>query len=113
MIEVDGVEMVDVREAARLAGRTPETVRRWVWTGRVTAVKQGTRLLIPRAEILTKQPGEAASAGEATSLRGWAERARRAHQHPSGAGRSARDLVLADRTGRGQPGGPGKRRAGR
>ena len=83
--------MLDVREAASLVRRTPETVRRWVWSGRVHAVKSGNRLLIPRAEL------EAAVGREPVqrSLAEWAAAL------PSGRpGDSAADLVLADRRSR-------------
>jgi excisionase family DNA binding protein len=97
MIVIDGVEMVDVREASRLVGRTPETVRRWVWTGRVEAIKQGNRLLVPRDQIVgaieagPEQP-------RAGSLREWA-----AGLGTGGRGRrgaTASDLVMADREAR-------------
>ncbi len=38
-------------KAADYVGRTPETVRRWVWSGRVSALWRGNRLLIARAEL--------------------------------------------------------------
>ena len=31
-----------VREAARRAGRSEETIRRWIWSGRLPALKRGT-----------------------------------------------------------------------
>lgn len=51
MLTIDGVDVLDVREAAQYVSRTPETVRRWVWSGKVTAIRQGHRLLIPRADL--------------------------------------------------------------
>lgn len=51
MLTIDGVDVLDVREAALHVGRTPETVRRWVWSGKVTAIRQGHRLLIPRTDL--------------------------------------------------------------
>ncbi|MBO0704660.1 MAG: helix-turn-helix domain-containing protein [Candidatus Dormibacteraeota bacterium] len=44
-------ELVDVRQAASDSGRSAETVRRWIWSGRLTATKRGNRLLIDRAEL--------------------------------------------------------------
>ncbi len=41
----DAEDLLDVRRAAALAGRHPETVRRWVWSGRLAARRQGNRLL--------------------------------------------------------------------
>ena len=70
MLSVDGVDVLDVREAAEYVQRTPETVRRWVWSGRLSAVRQGNRLLIPRAE-LDAAVSEAGSAP--LSLQEWAQ----------------------------------------
>ena len=95
MVVTDGVEVVDVREAARLVHRTPETIRRWVWSERVTARKSGTRLLIDRRELL-RAAGKDEPAGQATSLREWWEANTSALQSGR-AGVSASDLVLADR----------------
>jgi excisionase family DNA binding protein len=36
------VDEVTVRQAARRAGRSEETIRRWIWSGRLPAVKRGT-----------------------------------------------------------------------
>ncbi len=88
--------MVDVQEAARLVGRHPETVRRWVWAGRLAARRQGNRLLMARADV------EAVAASEGTpvmTLAAWAERARALREAVGGRGRarSAADLVLEDR----------------
>jgi excisionase family DNA binding protein len=94
MIVVDGVEMVDVREAAALAQRTPETIRRWVWSGRLPARRQGNRLLIARDDLTDTAPPEALP-----TLAEWAHRLPRSpsanRRH-----RSAADLVLADRAER-------------
>ena len=40
-----------VREAAALCGKNPETIRRWVWTGKIEAEKVGNQLFIKRSEI--------------------------------------------------------------
>jgi excisionase family DNA binding protein len=92
-------EMLDVRRAAALTGRHPETIRRWVWSGRLAARREGNRLLIVREDLEalagTRAPG-------VVDLAAWADRARRAR---AGAGakrsrRSAADLVIEDRAGR-------------
>ena len=36
------IQELTVREAARRARRSEETIRRWIWTGRLPAVKRGT-----------------------------------------------------------------------
>lgn len=91
MMVVDGVEVLAVREAAEYAGRTAETIRRWVWSGRLPAQRQGNRLMVARRDLdaLLQHPGQ-----ERLTLREWAA------QLPSGAGRSAADLVLSDRADR-------------
>lgn len=77
MVVVDGVEMIDVREAAALAGRTPETVRRWVWSGRLACRRSGNRLLIARADVERISAGSVPSLpAPASSLQQWAEEAR-------------------------------------
>jgi excisionase family DNA binding protein len=93
MLVVDGVEMVDVREAARLAGRTPETIRRWVWSGRLAATKNGNKLLVARRDLEASAHPEEAAPG---SLAEWAAQLPTA---PGGA-RTAAELVLDDRAGR-------------
>lgn len=97
---IDGVEMLDVQEAARLVKRSPETVRRWVWSGRVSHLKQGNRLLIPRS-ALTGEPGAA------STLTDWLAE-RKAVLGSTRSGRSAAELVLQDRADR-----SGQSRAGR
>ena len=97
----DGVVvLVTVREAAELAGRTPETIRRWVWSGRLAAQRDGGRLLVERAEvqrIARGAPGDGSP--EPISLSAWAAEVR-ATRGVGEAGASAADLVLADRADR-------------
>jgi excisionase family DNA binding protein len=93
--------MIDVRGAAALVGRHPETVRRWVWSGRLTARRQGNRLLIARADVEAL-----ASKGRApTSLAEWADRAHAAREGAGGrsSGSSAAELVIEDRARRSRP----------
>src|SRR5438105_2391093 len=98
MMVVDGVEMLDVREAAAIVGRTPETLRRWIWAGRLAATKHGNRLLVARDDLdaLT-----ASAKRGPTTLAQWVKFV---DDHvPSGKSRSAADLVLADRNQRDEP----------
>lgn len=93
MMVVDGVEVLDVREAADYVRRTPETVRRWVWSGRLSARRKGNRLLVARHE-LDALIGPAAP----LSLGAWASAL------PGAAtGGTAADLVLDDRAARQKP----------
>jgi excisionase family DNA binding protein len=87
---------LDVRRAAALVGRHPETVRRWVWSGRLPAERRGNRLLVARADV------EALAASETrpvATLAMWAAEARafQASTAAAGVGGSAADLVLEDR----------------
>lgn len=92
MMVVDGVEVLSVREAASHAGRTAETIRRWIWSGRLTARRQGNRLLVARRDldVLVGSPARES----ALTLREWASAL------PSGGGPTAAELVLADRASR-------------
>jgi excisionase family DNA binding protein len=104
MVVVDGVEMVEVAEAARLANRTPETIRRWVWSGRLPARKEGNRLLIARSAVITAASGRDRAQAAPRTLSDWRDLVSRARaQGALGAQRpaqSAADLVLEDRSAR-------------
>jgi hypothetical protein len=100
---VDGVEMLDVREAAQAADRTPETVRRWIWSGRLNAQRHGNRLLVTRRDLESLVHG--ADAADPLSLAEWVDLV--AEQRTSGAlgpaaadSPSAADLILEDRRSR-------------
>jgi excisionase family DNA binding protein len=43
--------MITVPEAARRAGKDPETIRRWIRSGRLTARKVGTQHVIEPDEL--------------------------------------------------------------
>ena len=43
--------MVTVPEAARRIGRNPETIRRWIRSGRLRSQKVGTQHLIDEADL--------------------------------------------------------------
>ena len=87
--------MVDVREAAELSRRTPETIRRWVWSGRVHSVKNGNKLFVRRDDVAADS--DAPADEPALSLREWA---RSLPRKSDATGTSARDLVLKDRDAR-------------
>ncbi len=44
-------DLITVREAARIVGRTTETVRRWIWDGKLPAQKMGNQLFVRRADL--------------------------------------------------------------
>jgi DNA binding domain, excisionase family len=43
--------MITVPEAAKLAGKDPETIRRWIRSGRLHARKIGTQHVIEEADL--------------------------------------------------------------
>jgi excisionase family DNA binding protein len=43
--------LVSVREAAQLCGRNMETVRRWIWAGKLPAQKLGNQLFIKKSAL--------------------------------------------------------------
>lgn len=94
--------MLDVREAAQLARRTPETVRRWVWSGRLKARRHGNRLLVARREIESLLSGGSGPAR--LTLADWSAAVRA--QRDEGVlgtpttGGSAADLIMDDRATR-------------
>jgi excisionase family DNA binding protein len=92
-------DLVDVRRAAALAGCHPETVRRWVWSGRLAARRRGNRLLVARDDVEALAEDKTRTV---ISLATWAERARAATQDDgeSPRRRSAADLVIEDRAHR-------------
>lgn len=95
------VDLVTVREAAELASRTPETVRRWVWSGRLEARRDGNRLLLVRADVERLLRGGAEDhAAKARSLAEWAAAMARSTAGEGVPGGSGADLVLADRADR-------------
>jgi hypothetical protein len=51
-------EMVTVREAAAEYRRNPETIRRWVWAGKLPAKKLGNQLFISKKDLLNLREGE-------------------------------------------------------
>ena len=99
MLLVDGVEMLEVRAAADYVGRTPETVRRWVWSGRVSSVRRGNRLLVPRSELDgAVAPRHPSTPPVTPSLGEWAARVPRRQSRATGrTAPTAADLVRVDR----------------
>jgi len=96
---------LDVKAAARLAGRTTETIRRWVWSGRLSARRRGSRLVVSRGDI----EALAGARKGLLSLAEWATLAEAAMRTRRGRGASAADLVIEERRRR-LEGGAGHRR---
>ena len=90
--------LLDVRRAAALVGRHPETIRRWVWSGRLEARRRNNRLVVARSEVESLARRKV----NATNLREWAEQARTALARRGARTRqgSSAGLVLEDRRSR-------------
>ena len=90
-------DMIDVRRAAVLVGKHPETVRRWIWSGRLAARRVGQRLLVARTDLehFVENGRFDQTLGE------WAARARLVRSGSASASdQTASDLVLEDRAQR-------------
>ena len=98
-----------MREAARRIHRSPETVRRWIWSGRLQAAKRGNTYYVDvmqlegiAAEMGITWVGTEATAGSGR-LAAWLEEL---DQWKSGlatrpaAKQTASDLVIEDRHAR-------------
>jgi len=44
-------ERLSVREAAQQCGKNAETIRRWIWSGKLPAEKMGNQLFIKRGDL--------------------------------------------------------------
>jgi excisionase family DNA binding protein len=93
MSEYDPHGLLTVRDAADEVARTPETIRRWVWSGRLPATKQGNRLTVRRDDL-----HRLIGASPPSDLAAWvAELTSDRARHTGAPTRSAADLVLSDR----------------
>jgi excisionase family DNA binding protein len=99
---VNAAQEITVREAARRAHRSEETIRRWIWSGRLPARKRGNSYRIDIAYLdQIAIPPESDPAKSGASLGGWLDDLDRWKQGlPTVAGASAADLVIEDRHAR-------------
>jgi excisionase family DNA binding protein len=44
-------ELMTVRDVANVCHRSEETVRRWIWSGKLSATKLGNQLFVKRSDI--------------------------------------------------------------
>ena len=44
-------ELVSIKAAARQCARNPETIRRWIWSGKLPAEKLGNQLFIRKGDL--------------------------------------------------------------
>jgi excisionase family DNA binding protein len=106
------MDEVSVREAARRAGRSEETIRRWIWSGRLPAVKRGTSYRIDVRHLediiveLESGAGSHGGADQSASSRQaeWLAWLEEVDAWKAGMktvpGASAADLVIEDRRAR-------------
>ncbi len=50
-------DLMTVREAARECKRATETIRRWIWEGKLPARKLGNQLFIKRRDLMQMRRG--------------------------------------------------------
>jgi excisionase family DNA binding protein len=103
------VQEVSVREAARIAHRSEETIRRWIWSGRLPAIKRGASYRIDvvhlervMIELDAQEAGHGApTRSQQEAMLAWLEEVR---EWKAGLatvpGASAADLVIEDRRAR-------------
>ncbi len=96
-----------VRQAAKCAGRSEETIRRWIWSGRLPAAKRGTSYRIDVVHLervmVEVDTGAAKHAASNQSMLDWLEEVARwkagLKVKPT-PGVSAADLIIEDRRAR-------------
>lgn len=98
-----------VRQVAARVGRTEETVRRWIWSGRLPATKRGNVLYVEEVDVpATDAPRQRPSSvdgenGARRTLAQWADQVRTWQRDTSPGSTGAAGLVIearwADRVG--------------
>jgi excisionase family DNA binding protein len=103
---VTAAQELTVRQAAWRAGRSEETIRRWIWSGRLPAVKRGTSYRIDVVHLeqvvaeLDTGFSKHATAPNA-SLLAWLDEVEEWKRSlKTTPGESALDLLLEDRRAR-------------
>ncbi len=102
---MSAIQEITVREAARRAHRSEETIRRWIWSGRLPAHKRGNSYRIDIAYLdriaVIYDPADADPAAPGHGLRAWLDDLDRWKEdlHVT-TGASAADLVIEDRHAR-------------
>ena len=91
----DTEDLIDVLEAARLAGRSAETIRRWIWGGRLPSQREGNRHVVRKDDVFALSSTADASN---TTLADWLKMVgHETGDSSQGSAQSAADLVLKDR----------------
>jgi excisionase family DNA binding protein len=65
---------ITLQEAGALAGASPETVRFWIWKGKLTSYKPGRAVLVKRCDLLTYIDSRESVAVRASKMRARASR---------------------------------------
>jgi excisionase family DNA binding protein len=100
------VQELTVRQAAWRAGRSEETIRRWIWSGRLPAVKRGTSYRIDVVHLeqaMVELAGGASrhAAAPNTSLLAWLDEVEAWKRSVKATpGESALGMLLEDRRAR-------------
>ncbi len=68
-------DLISVREAAMECGRNMETIRRWIWAGKLPAEKLGNQLFISKSDLNTFRRKLNMSRKETTSKPDFLQRA--------------------------------------
>jgi len=71
---------ITVPEAARRVGRNPETIRRWIWSGKLASERVGTQHLVDTERVDALATGRGARAGQSGDLKAWVAEVRRLQQ---------------------------------
>jgi len=106
------VQEITVREAALRTHRSPETIRRWIWAGRLPAVKRGNTYYVDVMHLeglvveieAGSHPAQPAGAAAPGALSAWLAEVDRWKSGlavtRSLTSRTASDLVIEDRHAR-------------
>ena len=54
---IEDEQLLTVREVARRCNRSEETVRRWIWSGKLPARRLGNQLFVRAHDILVASTG--------------------------------------------------------
>jgi hypothetical protein len=100
------VQEIPVRDAAQRVHRSPETIRRWIWSGRLPATKRGNTYYVDivHLEGLVVEMGAAEHQADTAQLGSLAEWLDEVQRWKSGLAlpvrETASDLVIEDRRAR-------------
>jgi excisionase family DNA binding protein len=93
-------KMITVREAAEECGRNAETVRRWIWSGKLPAEKLGNQLFVKRSALASFCSEVAAP--KATTALSFLDRAEALQERMKARGAAPLDAAEAVRKMRGE-----------